>query len=65
LEEEWRRLPVTYAYRERQWVDRAIAVPTGSIEFAAAEGMVAYATKQGDMYRELAERAEITRTEVI
>jgi hypothetical protein len=64
LEEEWRRLPVTYAYRERQWVDRAIAVPTGSIEFAAAEGMVAYATKQGDMYRELAERAEITRTEV-
>ncbi|KAJ7726612.1 hypothetical protein B0H16DRAFT_1665711 [Mycena metata] len=26
LEEEWRRLPVTYAYRERQWLDRAVAV---------------------------------------
>ncbi|KAJ7848834.1 hypothetical protein B0H14DRAFT_2356572 [Mycena olivaceomarginata] len=64
LEEEWRRLPVTYAYRERQWVDRAVTVPTGDIEFAVAEGKVAYATRQADMYRELAERAETTRTEV-
>jgi hypothetical protein len=32
--------------------------------FEVAEGMVAYATKQADMYREMAERAEITRTEV-
>jgi hypothetical protein len=45
-------------------VDRAVTVPTGDIEFAVAEGKVAYATRQADMYRELAERAETTRTEV-
>ncbi|KAJ7851559.1 hypothetical protein B0H13DRAFT_2360051 [Mycena leptocephala] len=39
LEEEWRRLPVTYAHRERQWVARASAVPVGSIPYAEAEGM--------------------------
>ncbi|KAJ7830049.1 hypothetical protein B0H14DRAFT_2366095 [Mycena olivaceomarginata] len=64
LEEEWRRLPVTYAYRERLWVNRAVAVPVQGIPFPEAEGKVAYAAKQSAMYRELAERAEITRTEV-
>ncbi|KAF7345205.1 CxC2 domain-containing protein [Mycena sanguinolenta] len=47
LEEEWRRLPLTYAHRERVWVERAVAVPVG-----------------GDLlYRDLAARAELTRTE--
>jgi hypothetical protein len=64
LEEEWRRLPVTYAYRERLWINRAVAVPVQGIPFPEAEGKVAYAAKQSAMYRELAERAEITRTEV-
>jgi hypothetical protein len=64
LEEEWRRLPISYAHRERQWIDRTVAVPVSSVEFAVAEGMVAYATRQADMYRALAERAEITRTEL-
>jgi hypothetical protein len=63
LEEEWRRLPVTYAHRERQWVARASAVPVGSIPYVEAEGMVAYATRQVQLYRELARRAERTRTE--
>ncbi|KAJ7446031.1 hypothetical protein B0H11DRAFT_1930373 [Mycena galericulata] len=63
LEEEWRRLPVTYAYRENVWVRRAIAVPTGKIPAAEAEGMLAYASKQAQLYRDLAEAAERTRTE--
>jgi hypothetical protein len=64
LEEEWRRLPVSYAHREKLWVDRAVAVPVTEIPAAEAEGMIAYATKQAQMYRDLAERAEVTRTEV-
>jgi hypothetical protein len=63
LEEEWRRLPVTYAHRERLWVQRAMAVPVGSIPFEEAEGKVTYAARQADMYRDLAQRAEVTRTE--
>ncbi|KAJ7116750.1 hypothetical protein C8R46DRAFT_1051327 [Mycena filopes] len=63
LEEEWRRLPVTYAHRERLWTNRAIAVPVGQIPAAEAEGMLAYAMKQVHLYRNLAARAEVTRTE--
>ncbi|KAF7375725.1 CxC2 domain-containing protein [Mycena sanguinolenta] len=63
LEEEWRRLPVTYAHRERLWIKRTVAVPVGSIPVAEAEGKIAYASKQSQMYRDLAARAEITRTE--
>ncbi|KAJ7834834.1 hypothetical protein B0H13DRAFT_1653010 [Mycena leptocephala] len=63
LTEEWRRLPVTYAHREQRWRDRAVAVPVGEIPNAEAEGMIAYAYKQAELYRQLAERAEITRTE--
>ncbi|KAK7050119.1 CxC2 domain-containing protein [Favolaschia claudopus] len=64
LEEEWRRLPISYAHREKTWIARAVAVPTSEIPAAEAEGMIAYATKQAQLYRALAERAETTRTEV-
>ncbi|KAK6996617.1 CxC2 domain-containing protein [Favolaschia claudopus] len=63
LEEEWRRLPISYAHRENIWIRRAIAVPTSTIPAAEAEGMLAYAMKQAQLYRVLAERAETTRTE--
>ncbi|KAJ7132590.1 hypothetical protein C8R44DRAFT_591715, partial [Mycena epipterygia] len=58
LNEEWRRLPVTYAYRERQWLDRVYAVNLDTLPFEVAEGMIAYATKRADLYRRMAERAE-------
>ncbi|KAJ7715371.1 hypothetical protein B0H14DRAFT_2644141 [Mycena olivaceomarginata] len=64
LEEEWRRLPVTYTHCEQLWLQRAVAVPTGSIPEAVAEGKVVYAAKQAQLYRDLAARAEVTRTEV-
>ncbi|KAF7367658.1 CxC2 domain-containing protein [Mycena sanguinolenta] len=63
LEEEWRRLPLTYAHREQLWVQRAVSVPVGSIPLAEAEGKIAYAAKQAQLYHDLAARAEITRTE--
>ncbi|KAJ7795036.1 hypothetical protein B0H14DRAFT_2532632 [Mycena olivaceomarginata] len=64
LEEEWRRLPLTYAHRERLWIQRAVAVPVGQgLPFPEAEGKVAYATKQAQLFRNLGGRAETTRTE--
>ncbi|KAJ7494545.1 hypothetical protein B0H11DRAFT_2227351 [Mycena galericulata] len=63
LEEEWRRLPVTYAHRENVWLQRAVRVPLGTLGTAEAEGMIVYASKQAQMYRNLAARAERIRTE--
>ncbi|KAK7052722.1 CxC2 domain-containing protein [Favolaschia claudopus] len=63
LEEEWRRLPISYSHREKAWVRRAINVPIATLQAAEAEGMIAYATKQAQLYRDLAERAEVKRTE--
>jgi hypothetical protein len=45
-------------------LDRAVAVPTGTIPFAEAEGLVAYAAKQAQLYSDLAELAEKTWSEV-
>ncbi|KAK7053876.1 CxC2 domain-containing protein [Favolaschia claudopus] len=63
LEEEWRRLPISYAHREAAWVERAVAVPLETTPAAEAEGKIAYAAKQAQLYRDLAERAEAKRTE--
>ncbi|KAJ7346456.1 hypothetical protein DFH08DRAFT_700973 [Mycena albidolilacea] len=63
LEEEWRRLPVTYAHREQLWKGRAVAVPVTKIPEAVAEGMLAYAMKQAQLYRDLAAWVETARTE--
>jgi hypothetical protein len=64
LEEEWRRLPLTYAHREHLWIQRAVAVPVRQgLPFPEAQGQVAYATKQAQLFRDLAGRAETTRTE--
>ncbi|KAJ7200869.1 hypothetical protein GGX14DRAFT_571878 [Mycena pura] len=65
LGEEQRRIPVSFLHEERAWLDRAAAVPVGdaSTSAAEAEGMLAYATAQADMYRALAMRAEVTRTQ--
>ncbi|KAJ7052468.1 hypothetical protein C8F01DRAFT_1332164 [Mycena amicta] len=62
LEEEWRRLPLSFAFEEQGWIQRAQAVPVTEIPEEDAEGMIAYATKQADVYRNLATRAELTRT---
>ncbi|KAF7295136.1 CxC2 domain-containing protein [Mycena indigotica] len=63
LNEEWRRLPESFAHEERIWAERAQKVPVGALPTADAEGMIAYAAKHTVMYRSLALRAETTRTE--
>ncbi|KAF7325870.1 hypothetical protein MKEN_00437800 [Mycena kentingensis (nom. inval.)] len=63
LEEEWRRLPLSFAHEERLWVERAKSVKVGIEEVEVAEGMVAYAAKKADMYRDLSRRSEIIRTQ--
>ncbi|KAF7300224.1 CxC2 domain-containing protein [Mycena kentingensis (nom. inval.)] len=62
LDEEWRRLSVSFLYEEQNWVERAKAVAVGEIEVGLAEGLIAYATKHADMFRDLARRAEVIRT---
>jgi hypothetical protein len=63
LEEEWRRVPLSFAFEERKWVRRAQSVPIGVVTVEDAEGLVAYATKQADVYRNLARRAVEVRAE--
>ncbi|KAJ7050384.1 hypothetical protein C8F01DRAFT_1264052 [Mycena amicta] len=56
LEEEWRRLPLSFAFEEQGWIQRAQAAPVTEIPEEDAKGMIAYATKQVDVYRNLATR---------
>ncbi|KAF7321643.1 CxC2 domain-containing protein [Mycena kentingensis (nom. inval.)] len=63
LKEEFRRVPLSFGYEEKCWIERARMVPVGEIDTAEAEGMLAYATKQADIFRTLALRTEVTRTE--
>ncbi|KAF7321776.1 CxC2 domain-containing protein [Mycena kentingensis (nom. inval.)] len=63
LVEEQQRLPLSFGFEERKWIERAGKVKVGVEDEATAEGMIAYAAKQADMWRDMARRAEITRTE--
>nr|GAT43939.1 predicted protein [Mycena chlorophos] len=63
LNEETRRLPLSLAYEECQWLERAKEVDANRVGEELADGMHAYALKQAGIYRELAMRAEFTRTE--
>ncbi|KAF7300096.1 CxC2 domain-containing protein [Mycena kentingensis (nom. inval.)] len=47
---------------ERLWVQRAGSVDVGGTDTALAEGLIAYASKQVEVYRGLARRAEGVRT---
>ncbi|KAF7298607.1 hypothetical protein MIND_00807800 [Mycena indigotica] len=60
LQEEWRRVIVSMNFEAEEWLKRASFVPTTS---ADGEGISAYAHKQADMYRKLALRAEVVRTQ--
>ncbi|KAF7304804.1 CxC2 domain-containing protein [Mycena kentingensis (nom. inval.)] len=62
LEEEWRRFPLSMAFEERRWADRAASLDTASMNVEDAEGLLAYAAKQTDVFRGIARRAEAART---
>ncbi|KAJ7741123.1 hypothetical protein B0H16DRAFT_1464665 [Mycena metata] len=64
LEEEYRRVLVSFEYEAQRWEARVRALPISEVELGYAQGAVAYALKQAAMYRDLAARAVITMTEV-
>ncbi|KAF7314400.1 CxC2 domain-containing protein [Mycena kentingensis (nom. inval.)] len=49
LVEEQQRLPLSFGFEERKWIERAGKVKVGVEDEATAEGMIAYAAKQADM----------------
>ncbi|KAJ7765192.1 hypothetical protein B0H16DRAFT_1717745 [Mycena metata] len=64
LEEEYRRILVTFEYEAQRWEARVIAVRVGEVEEGYAQGAVAYGLKQATMYRDIAARAVVTMTEL-
>ncbi|KAJ7779971.1 hypothetical protein B0H16DRAFT_1299968 [Mycena metata] len=62
LEEEERRLLVTFEHNAFVWEQRGLAIPAGA-DVAFAQGAKAYAAKNARMFREMKERAEVTFTE--
>ncbi|KAK7030582.1 CxC2 domain-containing protein [Favolaschia claudopus] len=64
LEEEYRRMLVSFEYEAKQWEQRAKDIPVGEVDAAFGEGVIAYALKQAAMYRTLGERAVVTMEEV-
>ncbi|KAJ6453223.1 hypothetical protein C8R47DRAFT_951488, partial [Mycena vitilis] len=54
LEEEYRRVLVSFEYEAGRWDERARGVSVGVIPVEVAEGKIAYALRQAAMYRKLA-----------
>ncbi|KAJ7923563.1 hypothetical protein B0H13DRAFT_1864713 [Mycena leptocephala] len=62
LKEEFRRLPVSLEFEAEVWDQRLKDVPVGQIDVKEAQGMVAYASKQAALFRDLAARARNSET---
>ncbi|KAJ7118596.1 hypothetical protein C8R43DRAFT_901412, partial [Mycena crocata] len=58
--EEFLRVGLSWEYEAQKWEARAGRVPVGVIPFAEAQGAVAYALRQAEMYRDLKARGDIT-----
>ncbi|KAJ7918048.1 hypothetical protein B0H13DRAFT_1511202, partial [Mycena leptocephala] len=56
LPEEYRRVLASFEYEARRWDERAEAVRIGDAAEPVTQGLIAYATRQADMYRRLAKR---------
>ncbi|KAJ7764813.1 hypothetical protein B0H16DRAFT_1310446 [Mycena metata] len=63
LEEEMRRVIVTFKYNASSWDARGQVIRVGEVDEVFAEGAIAYAIKQGRMFRQMAEDAKTTFTE--
>ncbi|KAF7348390.1 CxC2 domain-containing protein [Mycena sanguinolenta] len=57
LDEEFRRVCVSFEFEADKWQARAAAVPVGVLRRAEAEGAVAYVFRHAGMFRDLRERA--------
>ncbi|KAJ7024475.1 hypothetical protein C8F04DRAFT_1192393 [Mycena alexandri] len=63
LEEEMRRVIVTFEYNTSSWDARSQVIKVGEVDELFAEGAIAYAIKQARMFRQMAEEAKTTFTE--
>ncbi|KAK7016258.1 CxC2 domain-containing protein [Favolaschia claudopus] len=64
LEEEYRRVLVSYDYEVARWEGRAKGIAVGVVEEGFAQGAIAYALKQAAMYRDLRGKVEVSMTEI-
>ncbi|KAK7018531.1 CxC2 domain-containing protein [Favolaschia claudopus] len=64
LEEEYRRVLVSFEYEAAQWETRAKGIAVGVVEEGFAQGAIAYALKQASLYRDLRRRVVVSMTEV-
>ncbi|KAJ7713790.1 hypothetical protein B0H16DRAFT_1478367 [Mycena metata] len=62
LEEEFRRLPISLEFQAVEWEKRLKGVKVGEIDESVAQGLIAYAAKQAKIFRNIAARAEATKT---
>ncbi|KAJ7250230.1 hypothetical protein C8J57DRAFT_1521244 [Mycena rebaudengoi] len=65
LNEEQRRYPISMEARASEWDKRAADVPTGTIPFTDAEGMVAYAAKQAATFWDITKCGAVTFSEPV
>ncbi|KAJ7715639.1 hypothetical protein B0H16DRAFT_1339627 [Mycena metata] len=63
LQEEQRRLLVSFEHNAFVWEQRGMALPTGGTEAGFLQGAKAYAAKSARMFREMKKQAEVTFTE--
>ncbi|KAF7291343.1 CxC2 domain-containing protein [Mycena indigotica] len=63
LAAEWERMPLSFGAEEANWAKRGAQVEISRVGAAQAEGLIAYAARHADMYRNLSRRAELVRTE--
>ncbi|KAJ7684861.1 hypothetical protein DFH06DRAFT_970627, partial [Mycena polygramma] len=63
VEAEYERVGVSFEHEARRWEARARAVAGAEIPPPEAQGAIAFATRQAEMYRDLRRRGEITWTE--
>ncbi|KAJ6488289.1 hypothetical protein C8R47DRAFT_1216093 [Mycena vitilis] len=64
VEEEYRRVLVSFEHEAVFWEGRARAVPVGVIPVELAEGQISYAIGKAQMFRKLAERVTVRMTEI-
>ncbi|KAJ7758846.1 hypothetical protein DFH07DRAFT_867964 [Mycena maculata] len=62
LEKEYVRFGLSMDYETEKWENRAQEVRVGVVDRAQAEGAVAYAKRQAEMYRDLKRRGEMVWT---
>ncbi|KAF7296779.1 CxC2 domain-containing protein [Mycena indigotica] len=65
LTEEWRRFGVSLAYEQQRWKKRAEEVQISAMSVSDAEGAIAYAIKQADIYENLALRVRVTSDDLL